>query len=279
MPSLTGPAPPARNRPPMFTPSPSEAAARARLSALAGIGGSLLSVRLRGAAEHADASGHGWTDALSLTIAEEAYATSRHEDGDGRVQHGHSVTAAKGEVTARLFALAEVPRRGVASIEARLGLILAVTNHGPAPLTPCLWLSWSGTMPGHALLPPDLAGDIAVAAMVRDRRDGAARFLSTISGPVAGDRKAGSTDDGGAMEPGLHRAVLPPHGLVCGGCSPDVSEEPLLLAPLAPGASALLAWDLAITAEARAGSGAPQPGRGTLLSRRPLALTGQPLAS
>jgi hypothetical protein len=263
----------------MFTPSPSEAEARAKLAALAGIGGSLLSVRLSGAAAHDGEPALRWADGLSLTIAEEAYATSRHEAGDGHVRHGHSVTAGTGEVTARLFALAEVPRRGVASIEARLGLTLAVTNHGPAPLSPCLSIGWSGMMPGHALLPPDLAGDIAVAAMVRDRRDGAARFLSTISGPVAGDRKVGGTEEGGAAEPGILAALLPPHGLACGGCSPDISEEPLALAPLAPGQGMTLTWDLVITAEARAGSDAAPSRPGTLLSRRVLALTGKPLAS
>ena len=207
------------------------------------------------------------------------WATSRHEAGDGRVVHGHDVSLAAEEAVARLWAVAEVPRTGVAIIATRLSLSLAVTNHGPAPCHAQLWLGWSGMMPGRPILPHGIAGDVTVAALVRDRREGFARFLSTIDGPVAGDRKAGSTAPGGAWEPGTYEAALPPHGHACGGCSPDVSEEPLVLAALAAGESRVLTWQLAIEAEARSGMPDPRERRPMLLSRRGLALTGEPRRS
>jgi len=248
------------------------------MQAIAGIGEVFLSVRLRGAADDASGSGLAWSEALSLTLAEDALTTSCHEAGDGRVLHDHDVTLGAGEAVARLSAVAIVPHRGMAIVENRLSLSLAVTNHGPAPLTPHFWLAWSGIMPGHPLVPPGIAGDVAVAALVRDRREGFARFLSTISGPVAGDRKAGSTAPGGSDETGIYTAALPPRGFACGGCSPDVSEEPLVLASLAAGEQRILRWELAIEAEARAGMDDPRSG-GKRLTRRFIALTGQPRPS
>lgn len=249
------------------------------MQAVAGIGESFLSVRLQGAADAATGFGLAWSDALSLSLVEEALATSRHEAGDGRVVHAHGVTLGAAEAVARLTAVAEVPRQGVATIEARLSLTLAVTNTGPEPLIPHLWLAWSGMMPGRPIVPPGVAGDVAVAALVRDRASGFARFLSTIAGPVAGDRKIGSTAEGGAGEPGIYTAALPPRGLACGGCAPDISEEPLVLAPLAPGESRSLTWQIAIEAEARAGAAELPAEAPPMLSRRGLALTGRPRAS
>jgi hypothetical protein len=262
----------------MPIPRPSTVTEKAAMQALAGISEAFLSVRLRGAADGDSGLGPVWSHALSLSLAEDALTTSRHEAGDGRVVHGHAVTLGAAEAVARLSAVAEVPRTGVAIIENRLSLSLAVTNHGPAPLDAHLWISWSGMMPGRPIVPPGLAGDVAVAAMVRDRREGFARFLSTIDGPVAGDRKLGSTAPGGAAETGIYDAVLPPRGYACGGCSPDMSEEPLVLTRLAPGERRVLTWLLAIEAEARAGMDDPRF-RGTLLARRGLALTGQPWPS
>ncbi len=261
------------------TRQPTAWADRAAMQAVAGIGAAFLSVRLRGASADPFGFGLAWSDALSLTLADDAHETFRHASGDGRALLDHAVTVRQTEVTASLSAIAEVPRRGAAIAGNRLTLSLAVMNAGPAPLSAHLWLAWSGMMPGHPVVPSGLAGDIAVAALVRDRQEGFARFLSTISCPVAGDRKAGSTAPGGAGEPGIYTAALPPHGFACGGCSPDVSEEPLVLASLAPGERRVLTWQVAIEAEARAGVPDPRAPQPVLLSRRGLALTGEPRAS
>jgi hypothetical protein len=249
------------------------AAERAGMQAVAGIGEALLSVRLAGAG--GVVCGVATTGSLSLSLSEDALTTSRHEAGDGRVAHGHDVSLGQGLAVARLWAVAEVPRAGVAIIQNRLSLSLAVTNHGAVPRDAHLWLAWTGMMPGHPIVPAGMAGDVAVAALVRDRRAAFARFLSSIDGPMAGDGKAGSTEPGGADGPGIYTAALPPRGLACGLCSPDVSEEPLVLAALAPGESRVLTWRLAIEAEAHAGLAAPGPAPPPLLSRRFLALTGQ----
>lgn len=247
------------------------------MQAVAGFGEVFLSVALRGAV---DQDGEiAPPDRLTLALAEDALTTSRHEAGDGRVSHGHDVSLGPGQAVARLRAVAEVPRAGVAIIETRLCLSLAVTNHGAVPLAPLLWLAWSGMVPGHPIVPPGFAGDIVVAAMVRDSEEGFARFLSRIDGPGAGDRKAGSTAPGGSDAPGIYAVALPPRGRACGGCSPDVSEDPLMLARLAPGEQAVLTWELAIEAEARAGMEDAAPRGPALLSRRGLALTGQARAS
>lgn len=247
------------------------------MQAVAGLGEVFLSVALRGAVgRNGDIAP---PDMLALALAEDALTTSRHEAGDGRVVHGHDVSLGPGQAVARLRAVAAVPRAGVALIENRLSLSLAVTNHGAVPLAPLLRLAWSGMVPGHPIVPPGFAGDIAVAAMVRDSGDGFARFLSRIDGPGAGDRKAGSTAPGGSDEPGIYAMPLPPRGLACGGCSPDVSEEPLVLTRLAPGERMVLTWELAIEAEARAGMEDAAPRGPALLSRRFLALTGQARAS
>lgn len=256
--------------------------------ALAGIGRSWLSVRLRGGT--ADRFGFGVSPlpALSLGLADDALSSLRHASGDGRVRLDHAVTVAAQEITASLTAVAEVPAQGAAIAEQRLSVTVTVTNAGPEPLFAHLWLAWSGVLP-CPIANPRLAGPISVAAMVADRRDGFARFLSTVSGPVAGDRKAGSTGECGTGEPGILAAGLGPHGVACGVCSPDLSEAPLVLGPLAPGEARHLTWTLAIEADARAGAPDPRapdpraPGArapeplvpsAPLLSRRGLALTG-----
>ncbi len=58
---------------------------RASVQAIAGIGEAFLSVRLRGASEDASGFGLAWSDALSLTVADDAHETFRHASGDGRV--------------------------------------------------------------------------------------------------------------------------------------------------------------------------------------------------
>ncbi len=145
------------------------------MQAVAGIGEALLSVRLAGAG--GVVCGVATTGSLSLSLSEDALTTSRHEAGDGRVAHGHDVSLGQGLAVARLWAVAEVPRAGVAIIQNRLSLSLAVTNHGAVPRDAHLWLAWTGMMPGHPIVPAGMAGDVAVAALVRDRRAAFARFL------------------------------------------------------------------------------------------------------
>ncbi len=246
-------------------------------AALAGIGLCLFTARIAGVTEGLPGPGPRPSSAVVLSLADDALVTARLARGGGRVLGDHAVTVAGGDASASLAALAEVPRRGAAWVHQRLTLSIAVTNTGPGTLDAHLWLTWSGMMPSP-IVPRGLAGDVAVAALVRDTRAGFARFLSSVSGPGVGDRKLGSTSPGEIREPGIHIAALPPRGLAGGGNSLDLSEGPLVLPGLASGESRLLTWHLAVGAEALAGMADPRH-RQVPLARRGLALTGSARAT